>query len=140
MLPVIVTPDVEKWAAWAGLDGKPKGYLTLAFQGRAEPYAQGVYVATAVPATRRDRMVIIRRNGGPRSDLLHTDARLGVDVWGPTEAEVGDLAALTEGLLLAARATGPVELVRSVSGPSPVPDSQPRRFLTVEVVLRGTVL
>lgn len=130
MLPVIVTPDAELW--WTG-------WLRAALAARSEPYASGVYVSNAVPETRRDRMVTFRRDGGPREDLLHSTARLGINVWAMTEQDVTDLAGLVEGLVLAVRTVGPVEAVRSVSGPSPVPDSQPRRFFTVEAITRGAV-
>ncbi len=136
MRPVIVTPDVELWAT---------GWLREQLAARGESYASDVFVANSVPSTRRDRMVIVRRDGGPRADLLHTVARLTVNVWAKstngTEQDVINLARLVEGLLLSVSATAPVESVTSQAGPIAVADESgvPRRFFTVEAVVRGSV-
>lgn len=130
MLPVIVTPDVELWVT---------GWLRSALAARQEPYASAVFVSNATPDPRRGRMAIVRRDGGPRVDMLHEAARLGVNVWGSTEQDAADLARLVEGLLLSVRACDPVETVTSLSGPSSIPDAQPRRYFTVEVLMRGAV-
>lgn len=141
MLPVIVTPDAELW--WTG-------WLRAALAARIEPYAADVYVSNTRPSAESwtqshpttpypVRMVQIRRDGGPRLDLVHSLARLGINVWAATEQDVTDLAGLVEGLVLSVRTTGQVEAVTSVSGPSPVADSQPRRFFTIEAITRGAV-
>lgn len=130
MLPVIVTPDVELW--WTG-------WLRAALAARSEPYVTGVKVGVVTPDPLPARLVTFRRDGGPREDFLHSTARLGINVWAMTEQDVTNLAGLVEGLVLSVRTTGAVEAVRSVSGPSPVPDSQPRRFFTVEAITRGAV-
>lgn len=127
----VIFPDVELWAT---------GYLRAALAARTEPYAAAVYVGTAVPSTRRDRMVTVRRDGGPRLDVIREAARLGVNVWGKTEQEVSDLARLVRALLWAAPDGKPVTKVTELSGPSPIPDVQPRRFLTFELVVRGSTL
>lgn len=129
-MPIVVTPDVELWAT---------GWLRGALAGRSEPYAAGVFVGNVVPSPRRDRMVIFRRDGGPRADLLYETARLGVNVWATTEQEASDLARLVQGLLLSVQGVGPVTKVDSLSGPSAIADVQPRRYLTVEAVVRGDV-
>jgi hypothetical protein len=142
MLPVIVVPDAELW--WVG-------WLRTALAARTEPYASGVYVSNTRPSAEDwkkshpttpypVRMVTFRRDGGPRVDLVHSIARLGINVRAATEKDVTDLAGLVEGLVLSVRTTGPVEAVGSSSGPSPVEDSQPRRFFTVEAIIRGEVL
>jgi hypothetical protein len=130
MLPVVVMPDVEAWAT---------GYLRDALAARTEPYASGVTVSTTVPNPRPARFVTVRRDGGGRVDLMHEAPRLGVNVWAATEADATDLASLVEGLLLAVRAVDGIAAVSSLSGPSPVADEQPRRYLTFEITMRGVV-
>lgn len=128
---VIVCPDVELWAYQ---------YLTDALGDRGESYADAT-VTVRLPETLPDRAVWVRRDGGPREDMLYTAARLSVNVLTRTEQDASDLSRLVEGLLLAARATEPVSSVRSLSGPSVIadPSGRPRRYFTVEVTLRGTV-
>lgn len=130
-LPLVAFPDVELWAA---------GYLRTALAARTEPYAAGVFVSNAVPSTRRDRMVIVRRDGGPRLDAVREVARLGVNVWGSTEQEVTDLTRLVRALLWAAPDGKPVCKAVENSGPSSIPDAQPRRFMTFELTVRGSDL
>ena len=129
-LPVVIFPDVDLWAT---------GYLRSALAARAEPYAAGVKVAVTVPATRPARLVVVRRDGGPRLDVARETARLGVRVWAGTEQDATDLARLVAALLWAAPDGNPVLKVTQTSGPSPVPDSsgQPLRYLTFEVTTRG---
>lgn len=131
VLPLVITPNVELWAY---------EYLTAALAARDEPYAAAT-VDIRLPATLPERLVWVRRDGGPREDILHTSARLAVNVLTSKESDADALAALVEGLLLSVRASSPVEAVTSLSGPSVVsdPSVRPRRFFTVEVLLRGVV-
>lgn len=130
MAEVVVFPDVELWAT---------GHLRSALAARAESYAADVFVSNAVPAGRRDRMVIVRRDGGPRLDVVREAARLTVRVWGKTEQEATDLARLVRALLWAAPNGAPVLKVSDLSGPSPVADEsgQPLRLMSFEVIVRG---
>lgn len=128
LLPVVVFPDLELWAT---------GYLRTALAARTEPYAASVYVSNAVPDPRRDRMVTIRRDGGPRLDVVREAARIGVNVWGRTEQEASDLARLVAALLWAAPDGNPVCKVTQLSGVSPIADAQPRRYSTYELITRG---
>lgn len=125
---VIIPPDAVEWAT---------GWLRSALASRSEPYAADVFVSASVPNPRRDRMVIFRRDGGYRMDVVRTMARLTVNVWATSEQEVSALARLTEGLLLSAADGVPVLRVTQASGPSPVPDAQPRRLMSFEVIVRG---
>lgn len=127
----VVFPDVELWATT---------WLRAALTGRAEPYTQGVLVGVVLPTTRRPRMVMVRRDGGPRLDVAREAARLGVNVWGATEQEASDLARLVAALLWAAPDGNPVCKATQLAGPSPVADSQPRRYMTFELVVRGADL
>jgi hypothetical protein len=141
MMPVVF-PDVELWAT---------GWLRSALTARAEPYAADVFVSNARPSAEAwtsahpsipypARMVTVRRDGGPRLDVVREAARLGVNVWGKTEQEASDLARLVRALLWSAPDGDPVCKVTETSGPSPIPDVQPRRYMTFELVVRGTDL
>lgn len=135
MTQAILFPDVEVWATT---------YLTSALASRPEPYAADVYVANLLPQTRRPRQVIVRRDGGPRLDLVRDAARLTVRVYGRNDAEAADLAALVRALIgAAADGSTPVVRVRELAGPLPVPDAngQPDyRLFTVEVTVKGSPL
>lgn len=130
MRPVVIFPDVEAWAVT---------WLRTALAARPEAYASGVTVATKVPTTIPARLVQVRRDGGPVADLVTAVPRLGVNVWAGSEEDATDLAALVEALLLSVSASDPVEFVRSMAGPSPIPDTKPRRYFTVEAITRGAV-
>lgn len=134
-LPAVVFPDVELWGA---------AYLRARLADRVESYAAGVFVGNAVPATRRDRMVVLRRDGGPRVSAVTDVARLAVRVWGKSEQEATDLARLVRALLHDATSDddGPVLRVNDQSGPSPVADEsgQPLRFMVAELLVRGSAL
>lgn len=133
MIPVVVQPDVELWATTM---------LRQALAARPEPYAAGVYVSNAVPTTRRDRMVIVRRDGGARLDLVREVARLGVNVWAKTDRDAADLARLVAALLWASPTGDPVLRVEQPMGSTPVadPSGQPLRYQTFEVTTRGQQL
>lgn len=128
MGPLVQMPDLELWGT---------GWIRAALRGRDEPYAGDVYVDHRVPNPLRSRMAIVRCDGGRRVDMLHEQAVLAVNVYAPTEAEAGALASLLEGLLLGVRAVSPVEYTSSQSRPMRVPDTTPRRFFSVEMVVRG---
>lgn len=133
MVPSILMPDVVLWAT---------GYLATALAARSESYTSSVYVGTAVPKQRRDRMVIVRRDGGPRLDILRESARLTVNVWAKTEQDANDLARMVRALLWAAPDGAPVVRVDDSAGPSPVPDAsgQPRVTFAVNAIVRGEPL
>jgi hypothetical protein len=132
-VPAVIFPDVELVTLT---------YLRRVLTARPEACAQGVYFGTAVPSTRRDRMVTVRRDGGPRLDLTRETARLGVNVWGHTDQEAGDLARLVCALMPALADGLPVLAVTRPTGPSPVADDsgQPLRYLVFELTVRGAPL
>lgn len=136
MTQAILFPDVEVWAI---------NYLSSALAPLVSTYAYAdAYVANALPQTRRPRQVIVRRDGGPRLDLVRDAARLTVRVYGRNDGEAAELAALVRALLgAAADGSTPVVRVRELAGPLPVPDAngQPDyRLMTVEVTVKGTPL
>ena len=128
MRPVVLMPDVELWAV---------EWLRAALAARSEPYASGVTVVTKVPASIPSRLVQVRRDGGARIDVARDNPRLTVNVWADTEADVSDLAGLVRALLWSAPDGDPVCRVVELSGPSPIADTKPRRFMTFELITRG---
>jgi alkylated DNA nucleotide flippase Atl1 len=134
-LPPVIFPDIELFTTT---------YLRAALAARPEPVTTGVYVSNKVPTTRRDRMVIVRRDGGFRVSAVLDAARVSVQVFGKTDQEATDLARLVRALLHNATtdSTAPVTRVVDQSGPSPVADEsgQPLMFLVVELYTRGSAL
>lgn len=128
----LIFPDVELWAST---------YLRDALAARDEVYTWGVYVSNRVASPRKDRMVIVRRDGG-NSTGLRDQARLSVQVWAKTDQDATDLARLVAALLWAAPTGDPVLKVQQQSGPTPIADSsqQPLRYLVFDVHTRGTPL
>jgi hypothetical protein len=125
----MVSPDVNLWfTTW----------LRSQLAARAELFAANVFVSDETPNPRRDRMVIIRRDGGLRRDYVLEDPSVGVNVWARTKKDCSDLAHLVQALMMSAEAEGPIVTVRSVFGPSTIPDEsgQSRRYLTFDVTVR----
>ena len=133
VLPAVIFPDTELWACQ---------YLKPELDARPEAYTEAVYVGNVVPETRTDRMVIVRRDGGPRQSMVWETARLTVRVWGSSEQEATDLARMVGALLWAAPTGEPIIRVTQPTGPTPVPDEsrQPLRLQTFELLVRGTDL
>lgn len=129
----IVFPDVEALAV---------NHLAQRLSERSEPEAQDVYVANRDPQTRRARMVLVRRDGGPRLDVKREAARLTVRIYGRDDDEAGRLATLVRAFLSsAADGSTPVVLTRELSGPQPVPVTAPEyRLMTVEWTVVGQPL
>jgi hypothetical protein len=134
--PVQIFPDV------AALIGD---YLRTAIAARPEAYASGVTVAgywpegKAIPA----RLVTVRDDGGPRLGPVTKLVTIAVNVWAATEADCSDLALLTAALLESAPGDGPPILAHDgATGPVRVPElsGKPHRYLTADLVVRGTDL
>lgn len=130
ILPVVLFDDIELWTT---------GRLRELFADRSEPVATGVYISNKVPNPRRDRMVIVRRDGGPRLDAVREAPRLGINVWAKTDQDANDLARLTAALLWASPDGDPVSKVTITGGPYAVPDesTQPRFYFTAELTSKG---
>lgn len=122
----IMFPDVELWATT---------YLRDVLADYGYP---GMYVSNA--RGKQPVAVWVRRDGGPTLDQVREVARLGVNVFAKTELEVAQLAETTAALLRAGATGSPVIRVRQISGPSPVTDSTPRRFMSFELTVRGAAL
>jgi hypothetical protein len=124
MLPTIVFPDAELWACFFLRDELPTaGYPNVHVSNRkgTEPVA-----------------IWVRRDGGGALDVIREAPRLGINVFHRTEQEVTDLARVVSSLLVASPDGEPVVKATEVTGPTPVADNQPRRFLSIELVVRGT--
>lgn len=129
----IIYPDVELLLC---------DYLRTRLAARPEPYAAGVYVGITIPGTRRDRMVIPRRDGGTEGEM-RDQARLSFQIFAKSEQDANDLARLVLALLRAMPATVPAVIHVSVqSGPTVIPDEsgQPMRYVVAEVHTRGADL
>lgn len=116
-------------------------YLRGALVGRPESYAQGVYFDRRVPGTRRDRMVIVRRDGGNVSGAFDRP-RIALDVWAKTESDATNLASLIVALAMDAPGTNGCVRVTHESGPNDVadPSGQPRRLSLITAVHRAAIL
>jgi hypothetical protein len=128
---VIVYPDIE-----LVLTGKYRAALAA----RSEPYAADVYVSNTVPTTRRDRMLIVRRDGGLQGEL-RDQPRVTLLVWAISEKDATDLAQLVMALAPSFADGDPIIAVPTSgrSGPFPVADEsqQPLRQMSVEFHTRG---
>lgn len=116
-------------------------YLRGALVGRPESCASGVYFDRAVPPERRDRMVIVRRDGGNVSGVFDRP-RVALDVWAKTEQDATNLARLVIALALEAPGADGCTRVRHLSGPNSIadPSGQPRRLSLIEATHRSQIL
>lgn len=107
---------------------------------RTELVAAGetdVFVGRAIPSTRRDRMVIVNRDGG-NDDGVTDFPRLRVRVWDSTPQAATDLARTVAALMHNLVGTTSVTYVRKQSGPYDVPDEsrQQQRYLLFDLRTR----
>lgn len=130
MAEVIVFPDIELWAT---------RYIREALATRSESYTRDVFVSNTVPANRRERMVIVRDDGGPRlKDRVRKSTRVSVRVWAETEKAATDLVRLVAALYEVGADGRDVVRVRAVGGPYRANDGTgPQRLVTIEFTTRG---
>jgi hypothetical protein len=116
-------------------------YLRGALVGRTEPYAQGVKFDRVVPATRPDRFVVVRRDGGSVRGVFDRP-RITLDVWAKTDQDVANLARLVTALAFDAPGTNGCVRVEHLSGPLDVTEAsgQPRRTVLIEATHRTDIL
>lgn len=136
-LPVVLFDDLELWAT---------GALRAALTARFEPYTDDVYVSNDYPLdpatgepTRRARMVIVRRDGGPRLDQVREEAQMGINVFGESTQITNDLARMVAALLWASPNGDPVVKVEQIAGLTPIddPSNSPRVYMTFAITYRG---
>lgn len=137
LLPVVIFDDIELWAT---------DTLRDLLAARPEPYTDGVFVSNEIPYDpvknayiRRDRMVIVRRDGGGRLDPVREAPRLGINVWAKTKQDANDLGRMVAALLWASPDGDPVSRATITGGPYPVADDskQPLVYLTAELISHG---
>lgn len=116
-------------------------YLRGALVDREESYAQDVHFARKVPNPRRDRMVVVRRDGGNVSGLFDRP-RITLDCWAKSDKDVADLASLITALAFDAPGTNGCVRVEHLSGPNDVTEAsgQPRRSVLIEATHRTAIL
>lgn len=134
ILPIVIHDDIELWATTR---------LRELLTARNEPYTDNVYVSNTVPSVRRDRMVIIRRDGGGRLDAVREAPRLGIRVFVKAgknaEQDANNLGRMVAALLAASPDGDPVSRVTVTGGPYAVADesSQELRYIIAEIVSKG---
>lgn len=96
------------------------------------------YPEEAIPET-APWVVTVQRDGGTRSNVLREHPRLRLNVWGPKEGDVDDLAQEVRALMDALPDSRTVLRVTEIGGPSAVPDpsGQPRRVMWFETTTRA---
>jgi hypothetical protein len=112
------------------------------------PLVGGVAISTRVPKERPSApFVRLTRVGGPRRDRVTDQPMVVVEVWGPDEVSVGELAERVRAHVFALEQTqtahGWVRTVREVGGLQSFPDpvtGSPRYQFTVQLDTRGAPL
>lgn len=134
MQPAGLAPiDAELW--WCD-------YLREALAGREEAVTENVYVGRTVPTPRRDRMVIVRRDGGLINGILDSP-QMTFNVWAATDQDATTLANVVIGVGLQAPLTSTgVVRVSHAGGPTAVADDsgQPRRLVSLDTSHRATTV
>lgn len=139
-LPGILFDDAELWAC---------NYLRTAIAARSESYTDDVFVSNSIPLDastaepeRRDRMVIVRRDGGLRSGVVFDNPRLGIQCWAQTTQDAVDLARMVLALLIAAPGDSNVKAMAGYTGPTRIadPSKQPLAYVTAEIRTKGSKL
>lgn len=98
-----------------------------------------VWVGRKLPATRPTRAVQVIRDGGAAADMRDKPL-LRVLVWDTTDQKVTDLARLVVALGPRLVGQGGVVKFEHKSGPYEIPDAAPKRYLLLEIHLRGEAL
>lgn len=133
MQPVSALPiDADLW--WSD-------YMRDRLTGRIESYVQAIYIGRKVPPSRRNHMLIVRRDGGSVTGLLDRP-RITLDCWAKSDKDVADLASLVTALAFDAPGTNGCVRVVHLSGPNDVTEAsgQPRRSVLIEATHRTDVL
>lgn len=123
-------------------------YIRGALADRDESYAQNVYVGRTMPintttkkSERRDRMVLIRRDGGSVTGLFD-QPRVSLDCWALKDQDVNNLANLVVALALVAPLSGAgcTEVTHLSTNLVEDPSKQPRRQVLIEATHRAVLL
>lgn len=135
ILPIVIHDDIELWAC---------NRLRELIAVRAESYTDNVYVSNTVPDPRRERMVIVRRDGGGRLDAVREAPRLGINVWMKDDGAASkqtaiNLARMVAALLWASPDGDPVSRVTVTGGPYAVEEASTHHvfYITAELISKG---
>ena len=115
-------------------------YLRDALALRPEPVAADVLVSIEQPNPPADRMVLVRRAGGPRLQWTLERARVQFQSWAQSWPDALALAHLVSALV--SDAPDPVLHVTTTAGPARVYDESgiPMVLFTADLLVRGTDL
>jgi hypothetical protein len=139
-LPAVIYDDVELWAV---------GYLRTALAARSEAYTSDLYVSASMPKNaetgepeRRTRMVLVRRDGGGRTNQVLDNPRMSIDCWAATWQDATNLARMVAALIQSAPGDSNVKRAVMTGGPTRVadPSRQPRVYTTFDLVVKGSDL
>lgn len=107
-------------------------------------HEQTATVGSVVPNPRPDELVVVRRTGGTRLNLVADEPNITVECWARRAEDAHDLAQLCRAILHAMRASSvagvPIYRVTDVGGPVDLPDptsNKPRYTFTVAIAARG---
>lgn len=132
----VIFPDPEKSIV--------SGLVAL-LDGRAEPIASEVYVATKMPPASLlpypSKIVTVRSDGGPKLDEVRQFIRIGINIYADTYADASELAYFVDAL--GEELCGEeIKMVRTVLSPTRVPEDseQEHRYLTWEIITKGSTL
>lgn len=132
----VIFPDLEKTIV--------NGLQSL-LDGRTEPMATDVYVATKKPPTDftpyPEKIVTIRDDGGADLDSVRRLSRIGINVWATEYATASGLAHLINALkddLLGDE----IKMIQTNLSPTRLPEEsqEEHRYLVWEVVVKATNL
>lgn len=125
---------------------QPTGILfpdaELSICAALRPHLDGqVFVGNAVPNPRRERMVVVNRDGGS-NDGVTDQPRIRIRCWAPTKQAATDLARLVVALMPTLVGSGGIVRVDHQSGPYEVPDESGahQRLALFEIRTQGAPL
>lgn len=75
------------------------GIESLLVSGISARSSADVWVATKIPNPRPDKLVRVRRAGGPRTSLVIDNPTVLIECWAETEVDAENLASLTAGIV-----------------------------------------
>lgn len=105
-----------------------------------EALPEGTFVGRTAPSARRNRMVTVRRQGGPTGRVMDRP-RLGFNVWAPSAEEANDLYNTIAGLLheFTTDSSNPIKSA-AVYGMVEIrePTELEQRYFTADVSVRTT--
>lgn len=120
-------------------------YLRAEFALRSDPVLDGVVVGEGVPPDRPERLVVVRRSGGPAEWPIWDLPRIDFMHWASTEYEAQAMANVTRALIMydvKGRVLGghTIHRVREFSGPvkyqDPAGSAVPIVMFTTEIAIR----